>query len=310
VIAFFFALALNPVVSWLSRYMPRKSRLLSLIIVFIIALSLIGFVIAVLAPPLVNQIGQFFKDFPVFLTNFLHSNNFIANYVREHYNVSQIVSNQEAVVKNFTSASGFLLSSLVTLVTSIAALFTILTFTFFMVLEGPKLIDGLWEVQPASKLQKRKRLLIEMYHTVTGYVTGNLLTSLVAAIVTMILLMVLQIPYAVALGVFVGLVDLIPLIGATVGAVIVILVGLVFGGLIKAVIIATFYIIYQQLENHILAPVVYGKTLKISPLITAIAALFGAVLAGFVGALIAIPVAASLQILIKEYLVTHKNEKE
>jgi predicted PurR-regulated permease PerM len=121
-------------------------------------------------------------------------------------------------------------------------------------------------------------------------------------------LFILRIPYAVALGVLVGLIDLIPLIGATLAAIIVILVGLVFGGLVKGLIILVFFIIYQQIENNILQPIVNSKTVKISPLITAIAALFGVVLAGFFGALVAVPVAASLQILIKNYLVTHRND--
>jgi predicted PurR-regulated permease PerM len=307
-IAFFFALALEPYVSWLSRFMPKKSRFLALTIVFIFAISLIGFVIAVLTPPLISQISQFVKDFPSYFSNFLHANNLISNYIRQHFNISQIISNQQTFVSQAGSAGGWAVGSFVTFISSVAALFTILTFTFFMVLEGPKLLDGFWEIQPASRLEKRKRLLTEMYKTVNGYVNGNLLTSLIATVSTMILLFILRIPYAVALGVLVGLIDLIPLIGATLAAIIVILVGLVFGGLVKGLIILVFFIIYQQIENNILQPIVNSKTVKISPLITAIAALFGVVLAGFFGALVAVPVAASLQILIKNYLVTHRND--
>jgi predicted PurR-regulated permease PerM len=141
-----------------------------------------------------------------------------------------------------------------------------------------------------------------MTKTVSGYVNGNLLTSLIAGVVAAVFLAILKVPYAAALGLLVFVLDLIPMLGATLAAVLVCGFVLVYGGVNPAIVTAIFFIIYQQIENNLLQPFVFSKTVKISPLIAGVAALFGAVLAGLIGALVAIPIAASFQILAKDYL--------
>jgi predicted PurR-regulated permease PerM len=132
-------------------------------------------------------------------------------------------------------------------------------------------------------------------------VTGNLAISLIAGIVTTFVLLLLGVPYAIALGLLVALLDLIPLAGATIAAVIVTTVGFL-DSTTSGIILLVFFIVYQQLENHVLQPVVYGRTVQLSPLAVLIAVLIGAELAGVIGALAAIPVAGTIQVVFLDWL--------
>src|SRR5262249_12098468 len=141
----------------------------------------------------------------------------------------------------------------------------------------------------------------DVYRTVGGYVTGNLAISLIAGISITVVLLILGVPYAVALGLLVAILDLIPLAGATIAGIIV--VGISFLHSVPAgIIVAVFFIVYQQLENHFLQPVIYGRTVQLSPLVVLVAVLVGAELAGILGALAAIPVAGSFQVVVRDLL--------
>jgi predicted PurR-regulated permease PerM len=140
----------------------------------------------------------------------------------------------------------------------------------------------------------------QIYRTVGGYVTGNLLISVIAGTSATIVLLLLGVPFAVALGVLVAILDLIPLAGATLAAIIVTLVALLHS-LPAGIVVAIFFIVYQQLENHLLQPVVYGRTVQLSPLIVLISILIGAEVAGVLGALGAIPIAGAFQIVIVDW---------
>ena len=135
----------------------------------------------------------------------------------------------------------------------------------------------------------------DIYRTVGGYVSGNLAISLIAGVTSTVVLLVLGVPYAVALGLVVAILDLIPLAGATIAAIIVSAVGFLHSTT-SGIVLVVFFILYQQLENHVLQPLVYGRTVQLSPLIVLIAVLMGAELAGVIGALGAIPVAGSIQV--------------
>jgi predicted PurR-regulated permease PerM len=132
--------------------------------------------------------------------------------------------------------------------------------------------------------------------------------SLIAAVPTGILLAILHVPFAVSLAIIVGLFDLIPLVGATLGAIIVLIVCL-FTSQLAAIVMLIYFLVFQQVENHVFQPFIFGKSVAISPLLVLVAVLFGAALGNILGALIAIPVVASLQILVKDYLPYWTNRK-
>src|SRR5205085_5918431 len=147
----------------------------------------------------------------------------------------------------------------------------------------------------------------DIYETVGGYVTGNLLISVIAGGSTTIVLVALGVPFAIALGLLVAILDLIPLAGATLALIVVGAVAFLHS-IVAGIVVVVFFIVYQQVENHLLQPIVYGRTVQLSPLVVLIAVLIGAELAGILGALGAIPVAGAIQVLIVDWL-RHRREQ-
>ncbi|MBP9827493.1 AI-2E family transporter [Candidatus Saccharibacteria bacterium] len=297
-ISFFLSLALTPAVNWLARFMPRKHRGLAMGLVLIITIVLFSYLILVLVPPLIEQLITLIRNFPGYWNEFIVSNNFIARVLRE-LNLTDLAAKNQDKIAGVAGNVGTWIGSTAS---GIFALVTILVLTFFMVIEGPHWVEIFWRYQPKNKKKARMKLAQEMFDTVAGYVAGNVATSLVAATATFIFLLIMRVPSPLALGLLVGVVDLIPMIGATLAAIVVSLFVLVYSGPTAGIISIIFFIIYQQIENNILQPLVYAKSVNISPLIVGVSALCGAALAGFFGALVAIPVAASAQILVKYWL--------
>jgi predicted PurR-regulated permease PerM len=181
--------------------------------------------------------------------------------------------------------------------TFVVAIVTIAFMTFFMLLEGPRWMERFYAMLPERSRETWQGIGRDIYRTVGGYVTGNLLISVIAGVTTTIVLLILGVPYAVALGVLVAILDLIPLAGATLAAIIVSIVAFIHS-IPAGIIVLAFFIVYQQVENHLLQPLVYSRTVQLSPLAILISVLIGAKLAGILGALAAIPVAGTIQVLL------------
>jgi predicted PurR-regulated permease PerM len=161
-------------------------------------------------------------------------------------------------------------------------------------------MERLYGLLPAEKQPRWRAIGQDIYRTIGGYVTGNLAISLIAGVVSTIALVILDVPYAVALGLLVAILDLIPLAGATIAAIVVTTVAFLHSTT-AGIIILIFFIVYQQIENQVLQPVVYGKTVQLSPLAVLIAVLIGAEIAGVIGALAAIPVAGTVQVILVDW---------
>ncbi|MBA2383463.1 MAG: AI-2E family transporter, partial [Actinobacteria bacterium] len=186
-------------------------------------------------------------------------------------------------------------------VTAVIATVTIAFVTLFMLLEGPAWVERFYSLLPAEKQLRWRTIGNDIYRTIGGYVTGNLAISLIAGVVSTAVLLGAGVPYAVALGLLVAILDLIPLAGATIAAVLVTTVAFL-DSTTAGVIVLVFFVLYQQLENHVLQPIVYGRTVQLSPLAVLIAVLIGAELAGVIGALAAIPVAGTIQVVFVDWL--------
>lgn len=305
-ISFFFALAMEPAVRRIQSSSRVKSRGMAAFIIIVIAVTCAGIVAAVLIPPLVSQTGNFFHSAPTYIDKLQHSHNKIINTLNRQGELSQIKIDSRSVLEQIANHKNELLGAASSVASVVTAIVTILVFTFFIILELPQLSSTFWHYQPANKRKHRHELGTQMHKIIIGSVNGNMLTSLIAAIFASLMLAILHIPYAIPLGVLIGLIDLIPLFGASIGAVVVIIITLLYGSLIKSIIIAIYFFIYQRIENNTLQPLVYKQTVHISPLLALFAAMCGAQLAGLVGVLFAIPVAAISQILIKDYLDLHR----
>jgi predicted PurR-regulated permease PerM len=169
-------------------------------------------------------------------------------------------------------------------------------------------VERIVGVFPERQQPRVRRVLRDVYRTVGGYVSGNLLISLIAGVSSGIVLWIAGVPYAVALGLLVALLDLIPLAGATIAAIIVVLVAIAAADTTAAIIVGVFFIVYQQIENHLIQPLVYGRTVQLSPLAVLVSVLIGAQIAGVLGALAAIPIAGTIQVLLVEWR-RGKNER-
>jgi predicted PurR-regulated permease PerM len=300
-ISLFLALALNPAVEWFQRRGLRRRGLAAaltylLTLVFFVA---IGFLFI---PTLVNQVNDFVQKLPDYVHDITHGRGRLG-FLETKYHIQERI---EAAVKDGGASkvlglSGAAVSIAKGVITIVVATVTIAFMTFFMLLEGPAWMDRFYGLLPERSQQRWRKVGHDIYRTVGGYVTGNLLISLIAGGLTTIVLLIMGVPYAVALGLIVAILDLIPLAGATIAA---ILIGVVafLHSIPAGIVVVVFFIVYQQVENHLLQPVIYGRTVQLSPLAVLISILIGAELAGILGALAAIPVAGSIQVVLVDWL--------
>lgn len=297
VTAFVLALALNPIVVWLQRRIPRLRRGAATGIVFVVIVFLISWFLYNLVPPLVNESRQLINHLPQYTNQFLDSR---AGHLLRKYNlVGQIQTNQNQVGDFISRAGGSAVTIAKHVFSSFVAGLTILVLTIFMLMEGPRWVKVFFEALPERQRERSHRMAHDMYKAVTGYMLGKLLMSLLAAVPTFILLLALGVPYSLSLALIVAIFDLIPLVGATIGAVVVVLVAL-FTSITAAIVMVIFFLVFQNIENHITQPIIMRHSVQLSSLTVLVAALLGAEVGGILGALLAIPAAACLSILLKE----------
>jgi predicted PurR-regulated permease PerM len=299
-ISIFLAMALNPAVERLQRA-GLKRRGAAAACVYLLALAVVALLAALFIPTLVNQVNDFVDATPDYVDDLTKGRGPLGFLERDYHVVERVRDAVQGNGGQIAGGASTALSITKSIVTTVVAAVTIIFMTFFMLLEGPTWVERFYAMLPAGSRERWEAVGGEVYRTVGGYVTGNLMISLIAGTAATLVMLALGIPFALALGLLVAVLDLIPLAGATLGAIIVCLVGLTQSPS-DALILAAFFLVYQQLENHLLQPLVYGRTVKLSPLLVLIAVLLGAELAGVIGALGAIPVASTLQILFLDWL--------
>jgi predicted PurR-regulated permease PerM len=300
-IAVFLALALNPAVEWLMARGVRR-RGFAVAGAYLSALLLIAAVGATIVPILVEQVNDFVEAVPGYVDDLTRGRGPFGFLERE-YQITDRVRDavEQGGAAQVLGVSGTALAVTKSIVTAVVAVVTIAFLTFFMLLEGPAWVERFYSLLPAESQQRWRAIGYDVYRTVGGYVTGNLAISVIAGVISTAVLLILGVPYAVALGLLVALLDLIPLAGATIAAVVVTTVGFL-DSTTSGIVLLVFFIVYQQLENHVLQPVVYGRTVQLSPLAVLIAVLIGAQLAGVIGALAAIPIAGTIQVVLRDWL--------
>jgi predicted PurR-regulated permease PerM len=297
-IALFLALALNPAVCYFERRrMPRAGAVGLVMLLALLSLVGIGFI---LIPPLVDNVRDFIDAAPGLVRDLTHGRGRLGFLERDYHVVERVrTAVQGKGAATALGATKPLLDIVTSFVTFVVATLTIVFLTAFMLLEGPAWVARFESWVPERARPHWTRTLDGIYRTVGGYVTGNLVISLIAGVSTTIVLWIVGVPYAVALGVIVALLDLIPLAGATIGAVLVGVVAFIHS-ILAGIVVVAFFIAYQQLENHVLQPLVYGRTVQLSPLAVLLSVLVGAEVFGIIGALAAIPIGGSAQVIARE----------
>jgi predicted PurR-regulated permease PerM len=300
-IAVFLALALNPAVEWFQRH-GLKRRGAATAVTLLFALAAIALLAALFIPTLVREVNGFAHALPGYVDDVTHRRGRLG-FLESKYHVTQRVRDavESGGATRILGLTGTAVAITKGIITAIIATVTIVFMTLFMLLEGPVWVDRFYLMLPEKSRDHWRDVGNQIYRTVGGYVTGNLLISVIAGISSTLVLLVLGVPYAVALGLLVAILDLIPLAGATIAAIIVAAVGFIHS-LVAGIVLIIFFIVYQQLENHLLQPIVYSRTVRLSPLVILISVLIGAELAGVLGALAAIPVAGTIQVLLIAWL--------
>ena len=297
VIAAFFATILNPMVDVLTRLKIRRGVATS--IVFLLGVAGFTGMIYTFVRPIYDAGESFARDIPGFVERAKTGQGRVGELI-QRYNIDEkVAENAPKLQDALKNAGGPAISAAQRVASGLLALLTILVLSFLMLLEAPGIIGVfLGLLSPRRALQVR-RIGADVAGAVTGYMAGNLVISLVAGLVTWVFLTIIHVPFAGVLGLWVGFADLIPLVGATIGAVPTIAIAFLHStGSGIAVLI--MYIVYQQIENHLLQPVVMSRTVKLNPLGVLVSALVGVELAGLVGALLAIPTAGAIQVVVRD----------
>ncbi len=298
-IALFLAVALNPAVEWLTGRGVRR-RGLAVAIVFGLTLVVVVALSATFVPKVVAEVNDFAEAAPGYVDDLTSGRGKLGELQQRFQIVDKIKAAVDSGgVGGLLGISSKALSVTKSVLSAIVAIVTITFLTLFMLLEGPGWVERGFGLVPDRHRPRARRLGRDIYRTVGGYVIGNIAISLIAGTLTAALLLTLGIPYALALALIVALLDLVPLAGATIAAVIVSSVAFV-DSTRNGIIVLIFFLLYQQLENQVIQPVVYRRTVQVSPLVVLVAVLIGAQIAGVVGALVAIPVAGAIQILIRD----------
>ena len=297
-VAAFFAMALNPAVGALERRGVGRGRAAA--IVFVVAFAALGLLGFLVIPPLVTATTDFVEALPDYLRDLDAERGPLAFLEQRFHLGEQLVDIYErggiAALLGLESPGA---STARAAADTALALIAVPFLTFFMLLDGRRWVEGVLDVIPPSARPRWERAVDGINRTVGGYVTGNLLISLVAGTVAAVTLMAAGVPYALPLAVIVAILDLIPLVGATV-ALVICGVAALSEGVVQAIVVIVVLLVYQQIENHVLLPVVYGRTVDLSPLAVLVALLIGAEIAGVLGALAAIPVAGSISVVASE----------
>ena len=296
-VAGFLAIALGPPVDFVQRLHIKRS--FAILIVYLgIGASIFG-VGLLIVPPVVDQVNGLSKDIPGYVKDLRKSKTF--RKYDDKYDISEKINEQAAKLPSkLGSAASTLQDVTVGVFGALVKLVTVLTMTFFLLLDGGKLIGFLLRIRGPTEEARLRGVFADIYRSTAGYVAGNLVISIIAGVTTYITLTILDVPFAAPLAVLMAFLDLIPLVGATIGGVI---IGIVtaFNDFPTATIVwVIVFLIYQQVENNLLQPLVYRKTVDVSPLLVIVAILIGSTLLGVLGALVAIPVAAAVQILVRD----------
>jgi predicted PurR-regulated permease PerM len=253
----------------------------------------------ILVPPLVSEISKFAEHVPDYITQ-LQANPKIREWDAKYHLLEK--AQQQLTQSNFQkNVANWALDVSKGTLSAIFNTLTVLILTLYFLSSLPQMKTFFYRLTPRTRRARVALLGDEILDRIGGYVAGNFIISIIAGVTTYIFLLIADIPYAAALALIIAVTDLIPLVGATIGAVIVSIIGFLTG-IPEGIACVIFFTIYQQVENYLVAPRVMKRSVDVQPAVTVIAALIGAKLLGVVGALLAIPVAAAISLIVREVI--------
>ena len=297
-IAIFLAVALGPAVDFFAR--GRLPRAAAILIVYVLIFLVFGGVLSLIVPPVVNGATGLSQDIPGYVTD-LRDSKTIRDFDDKYDVTSKLREEAQKLPDKLGDAAGALQGIAVGVANAAFQLLTILTMTFFLLLSGRRMVSFLITRFGRHREERLHDVAERIYKSTSGYVAGALTITSINGILTFIVLTLLGVPFAVPLAVMMAFFGLIPLVGATIGGVLILIVTLFNDFPSATIIYGAFLVLYQQVENNVLQPFIFKRTVNVPPLAVIVAILAGSSVLGIVGALVAIPIAAALQIVFREW---------
>ena len=318
-ISLFLAVALNGPVNRISRVLPGKSRVAATAIAYVLVVVVLGAILFLVVPPIVQQTAKFVQNVPSFVNSATNQYKGLNGLIDQYSLRPQVDQALNSIKESTASWASNVGSSVLAGLGSVFAVLTeallVLVLTFLMLIEGPSWMARLWGLYNDKRKQRtHKRVVRRIYEVVNGYVTGQLIVSaiggaLAGAAVFVLSLIFPQIPSGLAFptAAITFTLSLIPMFGATIAGLLVTIL-LAFNAPVAAIIYIVYFFIYQQIENNFVAPQVQANKVELSALAVLGSVTIGLYLFGLLGGIIAIPIAGSIRVLIDEYLKSRKDD--
>ena len=305
-VSFFLSLALNPIVTRLSSMLKSKSRVKATAIAYVAVTAVIVSLLVLIVPSLVNQTTEFIREVPKTLSQLEDRNDSIGRFVRRYNLEDQIKNFSVDWTRNLGSVQGPVINTANRVFSNVVSLITVFVLTFMMLIEGPRWLASFWKHVPAKRRAHDKEIATKMYKVVTSYVNGQVIVAAIGATFSMIALVIASTIIgvsvnAVALGGIIFLFALIPTIGTILGALLVALFSL-FVSPTLAIVMILYFIVYQQIENATIQPMIQSRGNELTPMLVFIAAVLGIGLGGVLGGFLAIPLAGCIKILFDDWI--------
>lgn len=318
VASFFLALALNAPVHFLARFMPGRSRLGGTAVAYTVIVGLLASFLVLVVPPLIQQSVHFVESIPRLLESNQNQINYFNHLVDQYHLESQVEQAVNSLKDNASQMAANIGAGLVTglgsVLGAIISFILVFVMTFLMLLEGPVWLNRYWNIYTNEDKKKHHRMLAgKMYNVMAGYVNGQLAVAAIGGILAGTFVFVMSLFVADAPGnltlpvaAIAFLLSLIPMFGATIAGVLITLM-LLLNSVTAAVAFAVYFIVYQQIENNFISPVIQAKTIQLSALVVLLSVTIGTYVFGLIGGLISIPIAGWAKVLLEDYLVRRKS---
>jgi predicted PurR-regulated permease PerM len=316
-VAAFLALALNPVVSSVSRRLHIKSRVRATAVAYLVVIAFLITFFSLVIPPLVRQTRDFIRDVPATVENFQRQDSSLARTARRYHIDEKLTQGARNLTSHYGNFGSALLDTSKRILEAVVSFLAVLVLTFMMLVEGPMWLKLYLGTLPDRQRSRQNRILGRMYKAVSGFVNGQVILAAVAGSFAFIALVIASHIIgvsinALALAGIVAVFGVIPLFGNPIAAFLVILVSLL-NSVSLGLVMAIYFVIYFFIENHTFQPYLQSKLNELTALMVFIAALIGVGFAGMLGAIIAIPAASTIKILLEDHFERrqgHKSELE
>lgn len=301
-VAAFLAVALEPAVTFLHRRV--RSRGIAVAVMSVLLVVFVAGFIASIVPPIVKETTELVENLPEIRADLEDASTRLGQLERRFQiteRIESLAGNASAILSNLGGVVG-------TVFGFVTDFLVVLVLTLYILLRAPNIKAGGIKLLPRDQRERMARIADVVFSKVGGWMEGNLLISLVAGVVSFIALLILGVPYPAALAMWVAIADLIPMVGALLGAVVCVAVAF-FAGVFPGVGTLIFFLVYQQIENYLIVPRVMKRTVDVSALAVIIAALIGGTLLGPIGILLAVPGAASIKVIANELWLSGREDQ-